>query len=186
MGQLTDEEIASKVQAGDTEAFGVLLERYTPKITRYARKFLSRIQDVEDLVQEVFLKAYANILSFDVKLKFSPWLYRIAHNECVNALKKRQRLPLSLFDFDILFPHLLAKETADLKTSQKEIKNVIDKYLDKLRFKYREVLVLYFFEEMSYREIAEVIRIPVSTVGVRLNRGKSVLKKMLNNEYMRH
>ncbi len=182
MNQTTDEEIASKVQTGDTESFGILVERYAPKITRYARKFLSHTQDIEDLIQEVFLKAYANILSFDAKMKFSPWLYRIAHNEFVNALKKKTRLPLPLFEFDILFPHLPAKETADSETNEREIKLMLENYLDKIGPKYRETLLLYYFENLGYQEIAEVLHIPVSTVGVRLSRGKNILRKILDKQ----
>ncbi len=61
---MTDEEIAERVQRGDTELFGILVERYGDKLSRYARKFLSRREDIEDLVQEVFIKAYTNIQSF--------------------------------------------------------------------------------------------------------------------------
>lgn len=179
MNQKSDEEIASQVQQGNTESFGVLVERYKTKITRYARRFLSNNQDIEDLVQDVFIKAYENIRSFNIKMKFSPWLYRIAHNEFVNALRKKSRLPLYFFDFDALLPHSLAKETADDKANEREIKNMLDKWLNKLSPKYREPLVLYYFEELGYQEIAEVLHIPVSTVGVRLNRGKDILKKYL-------
>lgn len=182
MNQLTDEAIASKVQAGDTDSFGILVDRYAQKITRYARKFLSQAEDIEDLVQEVFLKAYANILSFDARMKFSPWIYRIAHNEFVNALRKKRRLPLSLFEIDALLPNILAKETADSKTNEDEIKRTLDKHLNELKPKYREVLLLYYFENMSYQEIAEVLHVPVPTVGVRLSRGKNILKKILDQQ----
>ncbi len=183
MNQITDEEIASQVQQGDTESFGTLAERYETKMIRYGRKFVSNSQDIEDIVQEIFIKAYENIQSFNTKMKFSPWLYRIAHNEFVNALRKKGRLPLSLFEFDILFPHLLAKETANFETNAREIKNMLDKCLDKLNPKYREPLVLYYFEDMSYQEIAEILHIPISTVGVRLSRGKNILKKIFKEHY---
>ncbi len=185
MHQKTDEEIAAQVQRGDTEPFRELAERYETKITRYARRFLSHNQDIEDLVQDVFIKAYENIQSFNTKMKFSPWLYRIAHNEFVNALRKKSRLPLYSFDFDTLLPHPLAKETADDKANEREIKNTLDKWLNKLSPKYREPLVLYYFEELGYQEIAEVLHIPVSTVGVRLNRGKNILKKYESGNYSR-
>ena len=77
---LSDEEIAQKVQANDTDAFGVLVFRYEDKMLRYARRFLFDYHDSEDVVQNVFIKAFTNINSFDYKRKFSPWLYRIAHN----------------------------------------------------------------------------------------------------------
>ncbi|HVN26642.1 MAG TPA: RNA polymerase sigma factor [Candidatus Paceibacterota bacterium] len=181
MHEKTDEEVASAVQRGDRESFKVLMERYEPKMSRYARRFLFQGDDVKDLVQDIFIKAYVNIRSFDASRRFSPWLYRIAHNEFVNAVKKKQkeRENVTVFDFDVLFPHLVAKETADGGMTQQELKRMLDSSLDKLGPKYKEPLVLYYFEDMDYKAIADILRIPVSTVGVRLQRGKAMLKKMV-------
>ena len=87
MDSRTDEEIAALVQAGDQAVFGLLLERYEEKLMRYAKKFIPDQDDANDIVQEIFIKAYINIKSFDIKRKFSPWIYRIAHNEFLNAIK---------------------------------------------------------------------------------------------------
>ncbi len=118
MSEKTDEEIAVLVQRGDTEPFGELVTRYEQKMLRYARKFLLGKEDAEDRVQNVFLKAYENIRSFDATRRFSPWLYRIAHNEFINAIKKKGKEPLPFFDPDILFPHPISSETADRDVHQ--------------------------------------------------------------------
>ncbi len=185
MHQPKDENIARQVQAGDVESFRVLVERYAPKMTRYAKRFLFDGEETKDLVQEVFIKAYANIQSFDSTQRFSPWLYRIAHNEFINALKKKQKEKrnTSLFDFDILFPHLVAKETADGNINHQEAKKMLDRSLDQLGQKYKEPLVLYYFEEMDYKAIADILHIPISTVGVRLQRGRIMLKKLIEQEH---
>ena len=175
----TDEEIALKVQNGDAESFGLLVSRYEGKIRRYGRRFLSDADDVKDIVQEIFIKAYVNIRSFDSSRRFSPWLYRIAHNELVNAIRKKSKAPLLPFEPDILFPHLIAKETADEGSLKKDLRRILDRHLKEIDAKYREPLVLYYFEEMDYKQIAEILTIPVSTVGVRLQRGKAMLKKMV-------
>jgi RNA polymerase sigma-70 factor (ECF subfamily) len=181
MLELTDEEIAQRVQKGDIDVFGVLVQRFEEKMTRYARKFLFAGDEIKDLVQEVFIKAYVNIQSFDASRKFSSWLYRIAHNEFINAGKKKSRLPVFAFDLDALFPHLAARETADGDLERRELKEALDKSLDKLDVKYREPLALYYLEDMDYREIADILQIPVSTVGVRLTRGKAMLKKIITS-----
>jgi len=173
----TDEQIAKQVQKGDAEAFAFLVARYKDKLLRYARKFLSGSSDMEDLVQEVFIKAYINIKSFNTDKKFSPWIYRIAHNEYINALKRKKFEPLPFFDSDTLFPHPVAPQTADQDFLDSELKQSLDKILVKLDKKYREPLVLYYFQELSYDEIAEILHIPTSTVGVRLRRAKQMLKK---------
>ncbi|HEY4524474.1 MAG TPA: RNA polymerase sigma factor [Candidatus Paceibacterota bacterium] len=108
MEELPDKEIARRAQRGDTESFGFLVEKYGAKIKRYGKKFLLNREDLEDLTQEVFLKAYANIQSFDARQSFSPWLYRIAHNEFVNAIKKRAGRKIFSVDFDLFFPHPIA------------------------------------------------------------------------------
>ncbi len=176
----TDEEIVAMVQKGNVEAFGALMERYERKILNYGKKFLNRLEDTEDLTQEIFLKVYANIKSFDTNRRFSPWVYRIAHNEFVNALRKKSWDKIaSLFDFDTLFPHLVAKEKADDAVNKKELERELDQYLAKLDAKYREPLILFYYENMDYGEIADVLKIPVSTVGVRLRRAKMKLRDLV-------
>ncbi len=182
MEDITDEIVARRVQQDDIDAFALLMERYEKKITRYGRKFLSHPDDIRDIVQEIFTKAYVNIKSFDAQRKFSPWIYRIAHNEFVNALKKRKSQKMSFIDFDLIFPHPAAKETADSDVDRIDLRRLLDGYIGKLPMKYREPLVLYYFEEMNYREIADILRLPVSTVGIRLQRGKALLKKVIGDD----
>jgi RNA polymerase sigma-70 factor (ECF subfamily) len=181
MSERNDEEVALQVQKGDVDAFRVLMERYEPKMTRYAKRFFFDGDEGKDLVQEVFIKAYVNIKSFDASRRFSPWIYRIAHNEFVNNIKKRQkeRENVSIFDFDVLVPHLVAKETADDGFNKGEVKKMLEDCLGQLNSKYKDPLVLYYFEDMDYKEIGQVLRIPTSTVGVRLQRGRAMLKKMV-------
>ena len=112
MTERTDEEIAKDVQSGNPAAFGLLIDRYEAKLVRYGRRFLREDDDVRYAVQESFIKAYVNIQSFDLSRRFSPWIYRIAHNEFVNALKKRKET-VSLSEFDTVFPHPVAKEETD-------------------------------------------------------------------------
>ncbi len=176
--QPTDEELVVLIQKGDKEKFGILMERYEQKLFRYGRKFLSNVDNIEDMVQEVFIKTYESIQSFDTTKKFSPWIYRIAHNTFVNALKKNIRNPLYLFDFDTLIPHPAYDDPAAAEREQKEMRVLIDRGLEKIKPEQREILVLNFLEDLSYKEIAEVLRIPIGTVGVRIRRAKEALKKV--------
>jgi RNA polymerase sigma-70 factor (ECF subfamily) len=186
MRDKTDEEIAAMVQSGDLESFSFLVERYEAKLKRYARKFLSNPEDINDVAQEIFIKAYVNIKSFDTDKRFSPWVYRIAHNELVNMLKKKEKNPLPFFDADTLFPHPISKEETDRKTKEDETKKAINRCLKEIPFKYREPLLLFYMEELNYNEIAEVMRVPISTVGVRLKRGKRMLKSICDKLNLNH
>lgn len=185
VSDLTDEQLVELVANGDTEKFGVLMERYQAKLFRYGKKFLVDSDNIEDVVQDVFIKAYKNINSFDTTQRFSPWIYRIAHNTYINAIKKSSLNPLYLFDFDTLLSYTVVEDPVEKEREQQEIKKIIDKGLENIEDKYREILVLYYIEEFSYKEIAEILHIPISTVGVRIMRAKKVLKdkyKELNIE----
>jgi RNA polymerase sigma-70 factor (ECF subfamily) len=174
--ELSDEQIAATVQAGQVEDFGFLIERYDAKLKRYAKRFLSRPEDVEDLVQDVFIKSYTNLQSFDVSQRFSPWIYRIAHNVFVNELRRKERRGLGIFDADVLLPQIPARETADADHLSEELKNEMEQLLDTLPIKYREVLILFYYEELSYAEISDILRIPTTTIGVRLKRARTKLQ----------
>jgi RNA polymerase sigma-70 factor (ECF subfamily) len=176
MKSLEDRDLAKKTQMGDDSAFSILVDRYQDKIERYGNKFLSNSQDIEDVVQDVFIKAYRNINSFDSKRKFSPWLYRIAHNEFINHLKKKDREPIRFFDPDVIFPYYPSERKTDDLAKEEEVREILEENLNNLEAKYREVLVLYYYEGMTYQEISEVLQIPISTVGVRLKRARNNLK----------
>jgi len=177
----SDEQITALVQTGRTDLFGVLVLRYEKSIWRYGRKFISDCDDIEDAVQDIFIKAYKNIQSFDAKRKFSTWLYRIAHNQFVNILKKKKFSPLSLFEFDTFLPQKLIKDDLQQKVIEKEMRELMGKCIDELDAKYKEPLVLHYFEDLNYREISEIMQIPVSTVGVRLKRGRELLSSIWKN-----
>lgn len=175
----SDEKIAKFIQSGRAEAFGIIVERYEAKLKRYGTNFLSSHEDIEDIVQEIFIKAYENIQSFDPLRRFSPWIYRIAHNAFVNKLRKSSREKWSFMDLDTLTAHDESEEGEE--HDRDEIKRMIDRALKKIDAKYREVLTLYYIEDLSYKEISDVLEVPTSTVGVRLSRGKDALRKAYKN-----
>jgi RNA polymerase sigma-70 factor (ECF subfamily) len=173
----TDESLATLVQSGDTEAFGELVDRYESKLLRYGRKFLNDHADIQDLVQNIFIQSYQNIQSFDASLRFSPWIYRIAHNTFVNGLKKKKRSPFMLVDFDTFIAHPVYEDPTEREREQEDVKRLIELGLKQISQKYKEILILSFIEEMSYKDIADVLQIPIGTVGVRLIRAKKALRE---------
>jgi len=180
---ISDEQIATSVQKGNLEDFGELVLRYGKKIQNYLFRFIETKEEVEDLTQDIFLKAYSNILSFNPKKKFTPWLYQIAHNELVNYLRKKHYLSTKFINLD--FDVLAAKSVSEndiLKDLENNLKfELIDKKLNKLNFKYRQPFVLFFYENLSYQEISDILKIPISTVGTRIKRAKEIIKKSVNN-----
>jgi RNA polymerase sigma-70 factor (ECF subfamily) len=178
----TDEELALLVQRGIEEPFAVIMDRYTQKLLRYGRKFISNNDNIEDIVQEIFIKVYQNIKGFDTNRKFSPWIYRIAHNAFVNRLRTMDKEPLLFFEFDTLLNHPIYEDPAIKEKENEETRVLLDKGLEKLSPVYREVLVLHYFEDLSYQEIADVLHVPIGTVGIRLRRAREILKKHIPYE----
>ena len=182
----TDEALAALMQEGsEAEAADALTEiiaRYQAKMTRYANKFLSTYEDRQDAVQDVFIKVYRNIRSFRTEERFSPWIYRIAHNTFINVIKKQSREKVSAIDADTFFSWGVADENELARHEQKLDRNLLDSYLSSLDVKYRAVLVLYYYEEKSYKEIADILQVPAPTVGVRLKRGREQLADIHKNK----
>lgn len=181
---LTDEEVVLLIQNGNKEKFDLIIERYTNKLNRYLSKFLSNVDDQQDLLQDIFIKSFVNINSFDIEQKFSPWIYRIAHNEAVNLLKKNSTRPFSfdIFDEALSFAHPKAKEDSESDSEKLLIKKYLDSVLEEIDAKYKEIIILYFYEDLSYKDISDILKIPISLVGVRLQRGKKEIKKILEEK----
>lgn len=173
----SDEKLAELSQSEEI-AFEILVDRYSDKIRRYVSRLIGNWQESEDITQEVFLKAYINIASFDVKLKFSSWLYRIAHNISVNYIKKHYRFTHVEFNEEIRNKLLEDKDVLEkiIKTEKQE--NLIDA-MEKLKSSDREVLELYYFEENSYIEISDILQISINSVGPKINRAKKRLKDIM-------
>jgi len=91
---LTDEQIVKIIQKGNVEAFEILVNRLQEKLLRYIKRLVFDNNDAEDILQNVFIKAYQNIMGFNFDYKFSSWIYRIAHNESVNYLRLLNKRPI--------------------------------------------------------------------------------------------
>jgi RNA polymerase sigma-70 factor (ECF subfamily) len=178
---LSDEQVVEWVRGKSEDYYQELMKRYQVKLLRYAEFLMGDKHAAADAVQEAFIKAFVNLRGFDSKRKFSAWIYRIVHNEVVNALKKQKKW-LSLELNDWLREQLPSKVNLEQEFEAKEIKERLVACLAKLPGAYQAVLRLYYFEEKSYEEIAEVLRIPLGTVGIRLKRAKERLREICSND----
>lgn len=177
---LTDEEVVILVQNGNKDAFAEVLSRFEPKIKRYAARFFREKEDVTDMVQDVFIKAYTNLQSWNNEMRFNPWIYRIAHNEFVNKIAWKSIRKFVPIDSDELIPLAIsAPENVMRDAIQSDEKRIMEKYLSQLDDKYKTPIIMFYYEDMSYDEISDVLQIPPNTVGVRIKRGKDKLKSII-------
>jgi len=177
MEKLNDEQIIKEILSGDTEIYREIIRRYEDKLSRYLHKFISDKDDIEDVLQNVFIKAYKNLYGFDVNKKFSSWIYRISHNEAINYLKKYKSNRICLDDIE----YKLIDDKVDInkEADRKFLKEEVEEVLNKMNVKYREPLVLFYLEEMSYEEISDILKMPKNTVGTLILRGKKSIKDNL-------
>ncbi len=178
---LTDEQLVSIVRESDKEKYAEIVHRYETKLSHYLRKFIPDDDQRQDVLQEVFIKAYRYLFWFDVKKRFSPWIYRIAHNEAINYIKRYKKKTISLEPEEL---HIMDDSIDHPKQIDNNIlKDQLEKALGHLKDKYREVLILYYFEEKSYEEISDILQCPKNSVGVMIKRAKEQLKKSLEKLY---
>lgn len=172
----TDNELVG-LSLDNPDHFLCLIKRYESKLLYYIMRIskFSR-EDAEDVLQDVFIKTYYHLNEFNSDLKFSSWIYRIAHNQTISEIRKkisRPTIPFEKEDIDKLEDAFdMAREIDNSLDRDK-----IDEALSKMDEKYREVLILRFLDEKDYVEIADILKKPVSTVGNLILRGKKLFKE---------
>ena len=160
-----DRELVGRAQKEDKEAFEELVRRHQARVFAVAGGILRNKEDVEDIAQQVFLKAYFSLKRFDQRAAFSTWLYKITVNECWDLLRKRKVRPL-LYEAD------LSEEQAQDVSERLEKRQELERLLDCLEERDRTMLVLKEVQGFSVEEIAEILGINGNTVKVRLFRAR--------------
>lgn len=168
----------------DREVFGCIIERYEGKLRRYVRRLMPGLGDeVDDLVQDIFLKVYINVRGFDTSLTFSSWVYRIAHNEAVSWLRKRKARPETVdLGEDECATFVASAELAGDRREARLAKDEVERVLARMGERYRTVLVLRFLEGKSYGEIGDILAVPQGTVATLIHRAK----KEFSSIYAQH
>lgn len=179
---VSDEKIIKIIQDGDKEKFGEIIGRYQGRLFGYIKNLINQNNmDVEDVVEDTLVSAYENLNGFDTTKKFSSWMYRIAHNKAVDYFKKKRLKTEDIEDKSETLKTGKEKLIEELEI-EKERKIMVTKAVKSLELKYKEVILLYYFEDKDYGEISDILHISVSSVGVLLYRAKEKLKKILKKD----
>ena len=183
--QFTDQDLVTET-IKNKQAFTAIVHRYEAPLLRYIfRLGCKDSAAAQDLLQEIFVKTFVHLNDYDHSLQFSSWIYRIAHNEIVSYFRKEKRRSSVLTRDDLLglFENITDDADVIALESEQHTAMEIKAALDRLEPKYRDVIVLKFFEEKSYEEISDILLIPQGTVATLINRAKKKIKICLEKSY---
>lgn len=165
---------------GDQQAFGQLMHRYAGAVFNLAYRMLGNAQDAEDAAQEIFLRAYTRLESYDRERRFSTWLLSIGSNYCIDRLRRRRFAWLTLDD--VAFGMASQEPGPERSALRNEQQAVVQQALQRLPETYRLVTVLRYWHDLSYEEIAQVTNLTISTIKTRLHRARHMLADVLEAE----
>lgn len=170
----TDQELVER-SLTNVDYFSCIYERYEKKLLNYIRRLTTvSEEEAEDILQESFIKVWKNLNNIDLNARLSSWLYRLVHNEVITHWRKnKQRQPALELSENLL--HSISEDLEISQISEEELNREILTITEK----HRQVIILKYFENMSYEEISDILKIPEGTVAIRLSRAKKELKSRL-------
>lgn len=162
------------------DCFVYLIERYEQKLLRYIMRISGlRKEDAEDVLQDVFIKVYQNLNDFDHDLRFSSWIYRIAHNQTISNYRKLKSRPQEISVDDNVFNNFASNLDLEKDVDHVALRKIVGAILMKMDNKYREVLVLRFMEDKSYQEMSDILKKPIGTIATLVSRAKDQFKEKI-------
>lgn len=183
----SDNEIIRLILDGDINLFAILQKKYKRIISNLIKKMIKDEDDIEDLIQETFIKAYNALPNFQFSYSFSSWIYRIASNTCIDFIRKKKFNFVYIDEYtgDDDNPVFEIKDSSyrpDIEYNNKEKKEFLNKVINQLPDNYRIIIKLRHDDELEYQEIADKLNIPIGTVKVNLFRARKQLFEALKNK----
>ncbi len=175
MIDINDSDLVKKCLAGNSQAFGTLIEKHQKALFNVVFRMTNNYDNSEDIVQSVFIKAYNSLTKYNPKYKFFSWIYRIAINETINYLKKNKQM-------DLVTEVLPDSENPESLYQKKELGVQIQKTLMKLDPKYRVLIVLCQLQSCSYQEVSKILKLDEKKVKSRLFTARNLVKDLLIKE----
>jgi RNA polymerase sigma factor (sigma-70 family) len=179
VGSMSDAELVELVLGGQQDVFAALVERYKDAVQNLAYRMLGNVTEAEDITQETFVRAYTQLATYKSIHKFSTWLLSIASHLAIDQLRRRRFLALPLDDVPFLEWIVDAGVGPEQSALRGEQQDEIQLYLQKLPGKYRAVIVLRYWYDFSYEEIAQALNLTAPLVKARLHRARELLARYM-------
>ncbi len=177
----SDKAIVTSILNGNIQDFTVVVKNTEKLVTQIVRKMTANEDDQKDLVQDIYLKAYQNLSSFQFKSKLSTWIGNIAYNTTINYLQKK-KVPIIGIEGTIESKFIVT-ENPELVTIKTETLEILNAAIDKLPPLYKTLITLYHLEELPNKEISEITNLPEGTIKSYLSRARKILKDNINHHY---
>lgn len=175
MANNDDDYYIKKILEGDSNSFGVIVERYQNMVFALALKMLKHREESEEVSQDTFIKVYKSLSKFNGESKFSTWIYRIAYNTCLDRIKKNSKYNNDVEINDVTSNEIFQAENIFDSLENKERSIIIKECMDKLPEDERVIMHLFYFEELSLKEIVDIVSLNEGNVKVKLFRGRKKL-----------
>lgn len=185
--ELDDQQLVLACKQGSPDAFSLLVQRYQRRIFNLVYRMVQNYDEASEITQDAFLAAWQGLPAFRGDARFATWLYRIAYNCALRQLESRKRETALHAALQAEAEHAQDVEdsqaVADKTLDEHERQEMVQEYLAHLPSKYRSVLILRHHLEMSYEEMAEILKMPVGTIKTHLFRARNLLKERLQGLY---
>lgn len=172
--KLSDEELVAHSLI-NPDFFGYIIDRYETKLDRYIKRIsAANAEDRQDILQDIFIAVYQNLNAYNKSMKFSSWLYRIAHNRTVSWWRKNKHSSrdVSIENNLEFVESLFNQNDIQLTIDQKHLNKIIEHAFSRMKDEYKDLLILKFVEGLSYEELADTFGCSVGTIGTRIARAK--------------
>lgn len=185
---LEDDKLVKRAMKGDQHAYKEIMEKYQQPLYFHVLKMVRNHEQVEDLVQESFMKAFKNLDTYNTSYAFSTWLYRITTNHTIDYLRKKKlkttsmNEPIKTRDGEIEIQISDEQAKTDRKIIREQRKAIIHHAIENLPEKYRAVIEMRHLQELSYQEIADQLDLPLGTVKAHIFRAREMLYKNLKDK----
>lgn len=181
---ITEKEFIDKIVAGERNKYSELIDKYAPMVFHVVRKFVKDDELIEELAQQIFVKTYERLETFDGRSKFSSWLYVISMNHCRDYVKNIRRKNKNLGEFDShevqeILGHSISPEY-DMETKETNI--ILYEALQKITPDYAEAFLMKYNDGLSYKEISEQLNVSVNALKQRVHRARAELREFMTNK----